>query len=66
MDDELRNEYDLAQLKVRRVGSQRQNIAGHLVKLDDDVAEAFPTAAAVNEALRFLMRVVKENPVTTK
>ena len=32
-----------------------------IVKLDPDVAEAFPDAASVNEALRFLIQVSKEN-----
>lgn len=66
MEDELRKEYDLSQLQVRRVGSQRRNIAGHIVKLDDDVAEVFPTAEAVNEALRFLIRIAQENKTAIK
>jgi 3-deoxy-D-arabino-heptulosonate 7-phosphate (DAHP) synthase class II len=31
------------------------------VRLEADVAEAFPTATAVNEALRLLMRLVKSD-----
>jgi hypothetical protein len=31
------------------------------VCLEPDVAEIFPNSQAVNEALRFLMRVTKEN-----
>ena len=31
-----------------------------IVKLEPDVAEAFPDAASVNEALRFLIRVTQE------
>lgn len=31
------------------------------ITLDPDVAQVFPTTEAVNEALRFLMRIVKEN-----
>ena len=46
--DDLRPEYDLKRLPVRRF-------------LESDVAEAFPTADAVNEALRFLIRITKEN-----
>ena len=34
---------------------------GDLIRLEPDVAAAFPDAAAVNEALRFLIRVTKEN-----
>ncbi len=32
-----------------------------IVRLDVDVAEMFPNADAVNEALRFLVRVTQEN-----
>ena len=31
-----------------------------MVRLESDVAEAFPTADAVNEALRFLIRITKK------
>ncbi|MEZ5584360.1 MAG: hypothetical protein R3F37_17840 [Candidatus Competibacteraceae bacterium] len=59
--DELRPEYDLEGLEVRRLGPKR-NRFGHLtVRLEPDVAEAFPTAEAVNEALRFLLRVARNN-----
>ena len=59
-EDEMRPEYDLKVLKVRKVGSGRQGF-GSFVRLDDDVYQAFPDSKAVNEALRFLMRVTKEN-----
>ena len=32
-----------------------------IVKLEPDVAEAFPDAASVNKALKRLIRVTKEN-----
>ena len=32
-----------------------------IVKLEPDIAKAFPDAASVNEALRSLIRVTKEN-----
>ncbi|MGD1900673.1 MAG: hypothetical protein ACFB9N_00335 [Geitlerinemataceae cyanobacterium] len=50
-DDELRPEFDLRRLRVRRFGSQRRKF-GAIVRLDPDVAELFPSAEAVNEALR--------------
>lgn len=31
------------------------------VRLEPDVAEMFPSADAVNEALRFLIRVMRDN-----
>ena len=59
-DDELRPEYDLKALRVRRLGPGRKRF-GNVVRLEPDVAEAFPDAESVNEALRFLIRVMKEN-----
>ena len=56
LEDNLRPEYDLKSLKVRKMGSGRKNFAGTTVKLEPDVAEMFPNADAVNEALRFLIR----------
>jgi hypothetical protein len=58
--DELRPEYDLKALRVRRMGPGRKSF-GDVVRLEPDVAEAFPDADSVNEALRFLIRVRKEN-----
>jgi ribosomal 50S subunit-associated protein YjgA (DUF615 family) len=58
--DELRPEYDLKSLRVRRLGPGRKRF-GNVSKLEPDVAEAFPDADSVNEALRFLIRVTKEN-----
>ena len=52
MNDELRPEYDLSQLKggVRGKYMQRYNAGTNLVLLAPDVAEAFPTDEAVNES----------------
>jgi hypothetical protein len=36
-------------------------IGGSVVRLEPDVAEAFPNAESVNEALRFLIRITKDN-----
>ena len=58
--DELRPAYDLKSLRVRRLGPGRKRF-GNVIKLEPDVAEAFPDADSVNEALRFLIRVTKEN-----
>jgi hypothetical protein len=60
MDDELRPEYDLESLRVRSLGPGRKSF-GSMVRLEPDVAEAFPDAESVNEALRFLIRITKEN-----
>ena len=61
MEDDLRPEYDLKNLRVRRLGSERTSFASQTVRLDPDVAEVFPDADAVNEALRFLIRIMQQN-----
>lgn len=61
MEDELRPEYDLRTLRVRKVGPERKSFGGQLVSLAPDVAEVFPDSESVNEALRFLIRVTREN-----
>lgn len=61
IEDDLRPEYDLKNLRVRRLGSERKSFAGQIVRLDPDVAEIFPNADSVNEALRFLMRIMQQN-----
>jgi hypothetical protein len=60
INDELRPEYDLRSLRVRKLGPGRKSFGG-VVRLEPDVAEVFPDAEAVNEALRFLIRITKEN-----
>jgi hypothetical protein len=60
-EDELQPEYDLTQLRIRRLGPARKSFAGIIVRLEPDVAEMFPSAEAVNEALRFLLRVTQGN-----
>jgi len=61
IDDELRTEYDLSQLKggVRSKYVQRYKAGTNLVLLAPDVAEAFPSDEAVNEALRLLIRIAR-------
>ena len=58
--DELRPEYDLG--KILKGGVQgkyadRYREGTNLVLLAPDVAEAFPTDEAVNEALRLMIRL---------
>lgn len=61
MEDQLRDEYDLKTLKVRKMGAKRKKLGDNIIKLDSDVAEVFSNAESVNEALRFLIRITKEN-----
>jgi hypothetical protein len=63
-EDELRSEYDLKSLRVRRLGAGRKSFGRAIVRLEPDVAEMFPSADAVNEALRFLVRVTQENQIS--
>jgi hypothetical protein len=65
MEDDLKPEYDLKSLRVRKLGTERKSFAGVTVRLEPDVAEMFPSAEAVNEALRFLIKVMKENQIST-
>jgi hypothetical protein len=61
MIDGLRPEYDPKSLRVRKLGSGRKGFGASVVRLEPDVAEVFPDSESVNEALRFLIRVAKEN-----
>jgi hypothetical protein len=60
--DELRPEYDLRRLRVRKLGLGRKSFSG-TIRLEPDVAEVFPDADSVNEALRFLIRVTQEKGI---
>ena len=57
-EDELRPEYDFAKLKGRVRGkyAERYRAGTNLIKLEPDVAAAFPDAKSVNEALRSLIK----------
>lgn len=60
-EDELRPEYDFSQLKGRARGKyvERYQAGTNIVRLEPDVAAAFPDAKKVNEALRLLIRVAQ-------
>ena len=59
--DDLRPEYDLSQLTggVRGKYYERATAGTTLVLLERDVAEAFPDAQTVNQALRALIKVAQ-------
>lgn len=59
LKDNLNPEYDLQKLKVRKVGEGRKML--NQIRLDFDIAKEFPTSEAVNEALRFLIRITKQH-----
>ncbi|MBE9006440.1 type II toxin-antitoxin system HicB family antitoxin [Fortiea sp. LEGE XX443] len=64
MKGNLRSEYELKSLKVKKFGSERKNFDQTTITLEPDVAAMFPNAEAVNEALRFLIRVTQKNQLT--
>jgi len=59
LKDDLKPEYDLSTFKVRRIGEGRTLM--NQIQLDVDVARVFPNSEAVNEALRFLIRITEQN-----
>jgi hypothetical protein len=62
MDDELRSEYDLRELLkggIRGKYVEQYRAGTNLILLDPDVAEAFPSEQAVNEALRLVLQLTK-------
>jgi hypothetical protein len=58
MNDELRPEYELRILRIRKLGPGRKSFAG-TIRVEPDVAEVFRDAGSINEALRFLLRIAK-------
>ncbi|MGJ3248257.1 MAG: hypothetical protein ACFE0I_19510 [Elainellaceae cyanobacterium] len=69
LEDELRPEYDFSNMAggVRGKYVERYRTGTNLVLLEPDVAQAFPTDASVNEALRLLIQIAQRqqpnNPV---
>jgi hypothetical protein len=64
-EDELRPEYDLQSLQVRRLGPGRKKFCD-TVRLEPGVMAAFPNADAVNEALRYLIEIAKHSASLTQ
>jgi len=63
LEDEMRSEYTAASLKdgVRGKYAERYSNGTNVVVLDADVAEVFPNAQAVNNALRLLMKAAQQS-----
>ena len=61
-NDDLLPEYDLdySKAKPNRFAEKYRQMQRRIV-LDSDLAEYFPTLESVNEALRFLIRIAKQN-----
>ena len=62
LNDELRPEYDETLLKngIRGKYAKQYAAGTNIVRLDSDVAAAFPSEEAVNEALRFALKVMDD------
>ncbi|MGJ5632901.1 hypothetical protein [Nostoc sp. CALU 1950] len=69
LEDELRPEYDFSKMAggVKGKYVERYQAGTNLVLLEPDVAQAFPTDASVNEALRLLIQIAQRqqlnNPI---
>lgn len=61
-EDELRPEYDETLLKngIRGKYAERYAAGTNIIKLDPEVAAAFPDDKAVNDALRFMLKVLDD------
>ena len=61
MEDDLRPEYDFSAMTgaVRGKYVKQYRAGTNLVLLEPDVAQAFPTDASVNEALRLLLQIAQ-------
>lgn len=60
-DYELRDEYDLAKMTIVAKGryAPGRRVGKNVVLLAPDVAQAFPTDDAVNEALRLILQIAR-------
>ena len=60
-DYELQKEYDLSKMTVLPKGrfDPKRRIGNNVVLLEPDIAKAFPSDEAVNEALRLLLKASK-------
>jgi hypothetical protein len=52
--NEFWQEFDFRTLQQSKIGNKHKSY-GDLIRLEPDVAKAFPTSTAVHEALRYLM-----------
>ncbi len=62
MEDDLQPEYDLKELLkngVRGKYAEQYRSGTNIVRLDPDVASAFPSEEAVNEALRLVLQMAQ-------
>jgi hypothetical protein len=67
LEDDSRPEYDFSKMQggVRGKYVERYQAGTNIVLLEPDVAQAFPTSDAVNEALRLLMQIAQRQKPNT-
>lgn len=67
LEDDSRPEYDFSKMQggIRGKYVERYRAGTNIVLLDPDVAQAFPTSDAVNEALRLLMQIAQRQKPNT-
>lgn len=60
-DYELKDEYDLSQMTIVPKGrfAPEQRLGSNVILLESDVAQAFPTDEAVNDALRLVLQMMQ-------
>jgi alpha-beta hydrolase superfamily lysophospholipase len=66
--DDMRPEYNFASMKggVRGKYAKRYRAGTNLILLDPELAEAFPTDAAVNRALRAVLKMTETVRLATR
>ena len=63
-DPDMLDEYDFSE-GVRGKYAKRYHAGTNLIRLDDDVAEMFPDAKSVSDALRALGKIIAEHQQKT-
>jgi hypothetical protein len=60
LNDDLRPEYDFSKMRIVARGPKRKVPKPKIIHLEPDVAKTFPDDESVNEALRLLIRLAKD------
>lgn len=60
LDDDIRPEYDFSKMRIVARGPKRKVPKPKIIHLQPDVAKTFPDDESVNEALRLLIRLAKD------
>lgn len=68
IDNDLKPEYDFSQMSggVQGKYAKQYKSGTNLVHLEKDVAQVFKTEESVNQALRSLIHIAKEQAAVTK